>query len=99
VISRLAPGESITIRDRDVQLDPTYLNGLDEAEKGLIKLRLVQGETLIAEATHEIRMLARDEWGGMNSMAELLAELPRPLLMFCRSGARSARLFQAASAP
>lgn len=27
------------------------------------------------------------------AMARLLAELPRPLLMFCRSGARSARLF------
>lgn len=30
-------------------------------------------------------------------MAALLAELPRPLLMFCRSGARSTRLYQAAS--
>ncbi|MBX3636260.1 MAG: TIGR01244 family phosphatase [Rubrivivax sp.] len=29
-------------------------------------------------------------------MAALLAELPRPLLMFCRSGARSARLFSLA---
>jgi uncharacterized protein (TIGR01244 family) len=28
--------------------------------------------------------------------SQLLAELPRPLLMFCRSGARSARLFQLA---
>ncbi len=27
------------------------------------------------------------------AMAQLLAELPRPLLMFCRSGARSARLY------
>jgi uncharacterized protein (TIGR01244 family) len=27
------------------------------------------------------------------AMAGLLAELPRPLLMFCRSGARSARLY------
>ncbi|MFO1328641.1 MAG: TIGR01244 family sulfur transferase [Rubrivivax sp.] len=27
------------------------------------------------------------------AMARLLAELPRPMLMFCRSGARSARLF------
>jgi uncharacterized protein (TIGR01244 family) len=27
------------------------------------------------------------------AMARLLAELPRPLLMFCRSGARSARLY------
>jgi len=32
------------------------------------------------------------------AMAKLLAELPRPLLMFCRSGARSTRLFAAAAA-
>jgi uncharacterized protein (TIGR01244 family) len=32
------------------------------------------------------------------AMARLLAELPRPLLMFCRSGARSTRLFVAATA-
>jgi uncharacterized protein (TIGR01244 family) len=32
------------------------------------------------------------------AMAKLLAELPRPLLMFCRSGARSTRLFAAANA-
>ena len=31
------------------------------------------------------------------AMARLLAELSRPLLMFCRSGARSARLYQAAT--
>ena len=29
-------------------------------------------------------------------MAELLAELPKPILAFCRSGARSGRLYQAA---
>lgn len=29
-------------------------------------------------------------------MARLLQELPRPLLMFCRSGARSARLYNLA---
>jgi uncharacterized protein (TIGR01244 family) len=30
------------------------------------------------------------------AMARLLAELPRPLLMFCRSGARSTRLYMLA---
>ncbi len=30
------------------------------------------------------------------AMKRLLEELPRPLLMFCRSGARSARLYQLA---
>ena len=32
------------------------------------------------------------------AFATLLGELPRPILAFCRSGARSARLFAAASA-
>jgi len=32
------------------------------------------------------------------AMAKLLAELPHPLLMFCRSGARSTRLYLAAIA-
>ncbi len=31
------------------------------------------------------------------AMAALLAELPRPLLAFCRSGARSTRLYQLAT--
>jgi uncharacterized protein (TIGR01244 family) len=30
--------------------------------------------------------------------AQLLASMPRPLLAFCRSGTRSGKLFQAASA-
>ncbi|RZJ04119.1 MAG: TIGR01244 family phosphatase [Rubrivivax sp.] len=33
----------------------------------------------------------------IEAFARLLEELPRPLLMFCRSGARSTRLFLAAS--
>jgi uncharacterized protein (TIGR01244 family) len=32
------------------------------------------------------------------AFARLLAELPRPMLVFCRSGARSTRLYQAAQA-
>ncbi|MDO9284815.1 MAG: TIGR01244 family sulfur transferase [Aquabacterium sp.] len=32
------------------------------------------------------------------AMAKLLAELPQPLLMFCRSGARSTRLYHQALA-
>ncbi len=32
------------------------------------------------------------------AFAQLLQDLPRPLLVFCRSGARSTRLFQAAQA-
>jgi uncharacterized protein (TIGR01244 family) len=31
------------------------------------------------------------------AMAQLIRELPRPMLLFCRSGARSTRLFMAAA--
>ena len=34
----------------------------------------------------------------VSEMGRLLAELPRPLLMYCRSGARSAHLFRQAQA-
>jgi len=34
----------------------------------------------------------------IKAFAELCKELPRPLLLFCRSGARSTRLYQAAQA-
>ncbi len=33
------------------------------------------------------------------AFAQLLQELPRPLLVFCRSGARSTRLYMAATRP
>ncbi len=78
LISRLAPAESIVIRDRDVQVDSTYLNGLNEAEKGSFRFRLLQDQALLSEVTHEVRVLARDEWGGMSIMAELLAAFVMP---------------------
>ena len=34
----------------------------------------------------------------IEAFARLMAELPRPVLLFCRSGARSTRLFMAAQA-
>ena len=34
----------------------------------------------------------------INRFAELLATLPKPVLVFCRSGARSSRLYSAATA-
>lgn len=34
----------------------------------------------------------------VTAFARLAAELPRPMLMFCRTGTRSTRLFQAAQA-
>ena len=43
----------------------------------------------VAPAVHTPEQIAR--------FAELLAELPKPLLAFCRSGARSGKLYRAAT--
>ena len=78
VVDRIAPGGELEFRDRDVQLDPDYLNGLNEAERGMIRFTLTKGEELVAEAEHDVRVLARDEWGGMNAGGELLAAFVMP---------------------
>ena len=77
-IERILPGEIIDLRDRKVVLDATYLAGLNEAERGDISFRLVHdGETLVEQAV-SVRLLARDEWGGVADMAQLLPAFVMP---------------------
>jgi hypothetical protein len=38
IIDRIISGESVTLSDRRIDLDATYLAGLDEAERGDITL-------------------------------------------------------------
>lgn len=78
LIDRIAPGGSVAVRDRDVELDPAYLLGLNEAERGIATFRLFHADQLLAEASHDLRVLARDEWGGMGAMGGLLAAFVMP---------------------
>jgi uncharacterized protein (TIGR01244 family) len=74
---------------------PDFEHGPDQPTNAAI-------ETAALAAGLQYRFLPVD--GGYQSpeqiaaFAALLAELPRPVLAFCRSGNRSARLFNAASA-
>jgi very-short-patch-repair endonuclease len=68
----------IVLRDRDVQLDAEYLNGLNEAERGILKFSLSSRDKVVSTLEQEIRVLARDEWGGLNSGGELLAAFVMP---------------------
>ena len=73
---------------------PDFEHGPDQPTSAAI-------EAAARAAGLEYRFLPVD--GGYQSpeeiarMAGLLAELPRPLLAFCRSGARSTRLYAAAA--
>jgi very-short-patch-repair endonuclease len=77
-IERIGPEETIQLRDIDIDVDAQYLDRLDEAERAMLRFRLLRDNNVIAETTSPIRVLARDEWGGMDSMAELLPAFVTP---------------------
>ena len=64
--------------DRKVELDAHYLAGLNEAERGEITLRLSAGGEVLDEQRFAVRLLARDEWGGVADMAQLLPAFVMP---------------------
>jgi len=78
----------------------SVINNRPDFEHGPNQPTSAEIEAAAIAAGLEYRHLPVD--GGYQSPAEidamttLLAELPHPLLMFCRSGARSAKLYQAA---
>jgi uncharacterized protein (TIGR01244 family) len=78
----------------------SVVNNRPDFEHGPDQPSSAQIEAAARAAGLEYRFLPVD--GGYQSpeeiaaIAQLLAELPRPMLMFCRSGARSTRLFMAA---
>lgn len=77
-IDRLLHGDDVALSDRRVDLDPSYLSGLNEAERGCISLLLKRGSEVLAEERIDVRLLARDEWGGVHDMAQLLPAFVMP---------------------
>lgn len=77
-IDRILARESIELSDRRIELDAKYLGGLDEAELGDIKFRINRGGLTLGEKTFQVRLLARDEWGGVADMAQLLPAFVMP---------------------
>jgi len=64
--------------DRRVDLDAAYLAGLNEAERGDVTLTLTSRAVTLAEIHLPVRLLARDEWGGVADMAQLLPAFVMP---------------------
>lgn len=77
-IDRILAGESIALSDRKIDLDARYLAGLNEAERGELTLRLSSNDKILAEQSIIVRLLARDEWGGVADMAQLLPAFVMP---------------------
>ena len=77
-IDRVAPGSPLSVRDISTPLDIERLEALDEAEIGELEFRMEeQGLQTIVEK-RRIELLARDQWGGVGDMAQILAAFVSP---------------------
>jgi hypothetical protein len=51
-----------TLSDPRVEIDPDFMERLNEADRGQLLFRIVRGDEELAFACHELRVLAQDEW-------------------------------------
>jgi hypothetical protein len=66
------------VTDLDVTLDGHFLSQLTEATRGAITLSARSGGDVLAESKHDVRILAPNEWGGCNSIPDILAAFIQP---------------------
>ncbi len=77
-IDRIAAESSATITDTALTLDLSFLDGLNEAERGQLSFKLELGAQVLADEVMPVEILARDEWGGVGEMAQILAAFVSP---------------------
>ncbi|MBJ3778889.1 DUF3320 domain-containing protein [Acuticoccus mangrovi] len=77
-VDRIGPQSEIALRNLSTTFDLERLGGLNEAERGELRLEVETGDATILDEFRPIRMLARDEWGGISEMAQLLAAFVSP---------------------
>lgn len=75
----IAPGGAIDIRDIETKMDAAFFDALSEAEHGRLRITAEfkdSRDPLVYEAP--VELLARDEWGGIGEMGQLLAAFVLP---------------------
>ncbi|SFM21332.1 DUF4011 domain-containing protein [Marinobacter zhejiangensis] len=77
-LDRLAAGGLMPLKDRDLELDGGFLYGLTESMRATVTVRVSRGEETLAEQVIAVELLARNEWGGVVYMPEMLAAFCTP---------------------
>ena len=77
---RIAPGGEVHVTQRDLPLNAALLLQLSEAVRATVTLtaRIEGADRCVAERRVPIELLARNEWGGVGAMPELLAAFALP---------------------
>lgn len=77
-LDRIAPEGSISVKDRDIELDGGFLLTLADAVRGTVTITVEKDGLVLAEVTKPVELLAYNEWGGAGYMPELLAAFSMP---------------------
>lgn len=77
-LDRIAPKRSISVKDRDIELDGGFLLALADAVRGTVTITVKKNGLVLAEETKSVELLAYNEWGGAGYMPELLAAFSMP---------------------
>jgi hypothetical protein len=80
-LESVAAHGTYALTDLDVALDGALLSRLTEAEPAVLRLELRSGpqaEVLLARHEHTVELLARNQWGGLGHLPEMVAAFVQP---------------------
>lgn len=77
-LDRLEPGEDLPVKDLVTDVDGGLLGRLTEAEMGQVTLTASRGEAVLGQWAAEVELLARNQWGGLDPMPQLVAAFIQP---------------------
>lgn len=77
-LDSIEPGQHYHIRELDVYLDGALLGRLTESETAFVHFSMVVNDELIDNIDVPIELLARNQWGGISYMPELIAAFVTP---------------------
>ncbi|MGM9428393.1 DUF3320 domain-containing protein [Hydrogenophaga sp. MI9] len=80
-VESVGAGESYHLRDLDVQLDGALLSRLTEAESASLHFELrsrKQSDEVLARHDSSVELLARNQWGGIGHLPEMVAAFVQP---------------------
>ena len=76
-VAVLAPGQTMEL-PVDLKLSASYLFSLTERVCGTLRVAIRQDETVLAQTTQDVTVLAHDEWSGAALIPEMVAAFVTP---------------------
>ena len=77
-VERIPERATYEVPSFDLSVSPSYLATLSERLLGHLNVSVLEGEDRIASRSVALEVLARNEWGGLRSLPEILAAFVMP---------------------